>query len=120
MGSDAGAGASSSSIGSASRPRKSFTGDTVPVGSESTLINPHLQSSNESGPEEKKGLLGRLKDKMREKKDEKERNKSPPASQERMSMILPGRGKSIDVPREQNPEKLVEQPPLPQQEQPQR
>jgi len=124
MGSDAGAGASSSSVGSASRPRKSFTGDTVPVGSESTLVNPQLQSSNESGPEEKKGLLGRLKDKMREKKDEKERNKSPPASQERMSMILSGRGKSIDVPREQNPEKLAEQPPplpLPQQqEQPQR
>jgi hypothetical protein len=53
---------------------------------------------------------------MREKKDEKERNKSPPASQERMSMILPGRGKSIDVSRGENPEKAAEQPPLPQQQ----
>ena len=33
LGSDAGAGASSSSIGSSARPRKSFTGDTMPAGS---------------------------------------------------------------------------------------
>jgi GTPase-activating protein SAC7 len=127
MGSDAGAGASSSSVGSASRPRKSFTGDTVPVGSESTLIGTHPQSRNESGgytgSEEKRGLLGRFKNKLREKREEKEaekeRNKSPPAS-ERISTILPGRGKSIDVSREPNPEKVAEEPTPPQPEQPQR
>lgn len=126
---DVGAGASSSSVGSAPRPRKSFTGDTVPVGSESTLV-PTNQSSNESGShagtEEKMGLLGRFRNKLREKREEKdaekERTKSPPASSERHSTILPGRGKSMDVSRESHvlPEKVPEDPMPPQPEQPQR
>lgn len=126
LGSDAGAGASSSSIGSAARPRKSFTGDTVPVSSESTLIGTHQQSSNESssalGPggagEEKKGPLGWIKNKMREKREEKEakeeRNKSPPASTERFGSSIPTRGKSVDIKREEHPEQITEEPALPQ------
>ncbi|KAG9238834.1 hypothetical protein BJ875DRAFT_4968 [Amylocarpus encephaloides] len=124
LGSDAGAGASTSSVGSASRPRKSFTGDTVPVGSESTLVGTHLHSSNESNPglassslEEKKGPLGWIKNKMREKREEskekeaeKERNKSPPASTDRLSTILPGRGKSMDVKREEMLERILDAP----------
>jgi hypothetical protein len=130
LGSDAGAGASTSSIGSAARPRKSFTGDTVPVGSESTLVGTHQQSSNESGPafglggEEKKGPLGWIKNKMREKREEKEakeeRNKSPPASADRLGSSIPTRGKSIDVKREEHPERIAEEPALPQPQQPQR
>ncbi|TVY56088.1 Rho-GTPase-activating protein [Lachnellula suecica] len=116
MGSNSNAGASSSSVGSASRPRKSFTGDTVPVGSDTTLTSPHPQSTNDSAAtaasgEEKKGIFGRLKNKMQQKRDErddKERNKSPPAPSDRMSTILPGRGKSIDVPR------ASEEPPAPE------
>jgi hypothetical protein len=121
LGSDAGAGASSSSIGSSARPRKSFTGDTVPVSSDSTLVGTHLQSSNDSGSagagsEEKKGPLGWIKNKMREKREEnrekgteKERNKSPPASTERLGSLIPTRGKSMDVKREENPEGTVEE-----------
>ncbi|TVY42494.1 Rho-GTPase-activating protein [Lachnellula occidentalis] len=118
VGSDAGAGASSISIASASRPRKSFTGDTVPVGSESTLVAAYPQPSNESGSnaatEEKMGLLGRFKNKLREKREEKEaekeRTKSPPAS-ERMSLstTYPARAKSIEIPREQTQDKVAEE-----------
>ncbi|TVY15644.1 Rho-GTPase-activating protein 5 [Lachnellula arida] len=127
MGSDAGAGASSSSVGSALRPRKSFTGDTVPVGSESTLVAAHPQPSNESGnnagTEEKRGLLGRFKNKFREKREEKEaekeRTKSPPAS-ERMSLstTFPARAKSIEIPREPIQEKVAEESAPSQTEQP--
>jgi len=121
LGSDAGAGASSSSIGSSARPRKSFTGDTVPVSSDSTLVGTHLQSSNDSGSagvggEDKKGPFGWIKNKMREKREEnkekgteKERNKSPPASTERLGSILPARGKSMDVKRDENPEGVIEE-----------
>ena len=121
LGSDAGAGASSSSIGSSARPRKSSAGDTIPVSSDSTLVGTHLQSSNDSGSagiggEEKKGPLGWIKNKMREKREEnrdkgaeKERNKSPPASTERLGTLLPARGKSLDVMREENPEGTVEE-----------
>jgi hypothetical protein len=125
LGADGNAGASSSSVGSSSRPRKSFTGDTVPVASESTLVGTHLQSSNDSGPvsstEEKKGPLGWFKNKMREKREEKEaekeRTKSPPASNDRMAQALPTRGKSMDVKREDQP--IIEEEPVPQTQQPQ-
>jgi GTPase-activating protein SAC7 len=132
LGSDAGAGASSSSIGSSARPRKSFTGDTIPVGSEPTLVGAHLQSSNDSGfagvgGEEKKGPLGWIRGKMREKREEnrereaeKERNKSPPASTERLGALVPARGKSIDVKREEQPEALVEEKTTSQPQQSQR
>ncbi|KAF4632704.1 hypothetical protein G7Y89_g5416 [Cudoniella acicularis] len=132
LGSDTGAGASTSSVGSASRPRKSFTGDTVPVGSESTLVAAHMQSSNESGSgsvgnDEKKGPLGWIKHKMREKREEnrekeaeKERNKSPPASTDRIASMYQSRGKSMDVRREDNPEKVAAEPSIPQPQEPQR
>ena len=121
VGYDAGAGTSTSSIGSAAHPRKSFTGDTVPVGPDSLLPGAQIQSSNESssalaGPsgDEKKGPLGWIKHKMREKREEreaeKERTKSPPAATER----LPGRGRSMDIKREEIPEKIVEEPHVPQ------
>lgn len=121
LGSDNGLGASTSSIGS-SRPRKSFTGDTIPASSDTTLVNPHLHLSNESGSainEEKKGPLGWIKNKMREKreeKDEKDRTKSPPASTDRLPMNVPLRGRSIDIRREEQPERIKaeaipEQPP---------
>jgi GTPase-activating protein SAC7 len=123
LGSDNGAGASTSSVSSSARPRKSFTADTVPASSDSTLVGTHLQSSNDSGStpsgsgEEKKGPFGWIKNKMREKQDEKrekeaekERNKSPPASTDRLASGLPARGKSIDVKREEHPERVVDDP----------
>jgi len=131
LGSDAGAGTSTSSIGSSARPRKSFTGDTIPVGSESTLVGTHLQTSNESGSaagsgtigEEKKGPLGWIKNKMREKREEKEaekeRNKSPPASTERIASALNSRGKSMDVKREEHPAPIPEETSAPESSQPQ-
>lgn len=123
IGSDTGAGTSTSSIGSSAHPRKSFTGDTVPVGPDSTFVSTHLQSSNESnsalaGPsgDEKKGPLGWIKHKMREKREEreaeKERTKSPPAATERLA----GRGKSIDIRRDEIPQKVTEEPLVPQAE----
>lgn len=124
VGYDAGAGTSTSSIGSGAHPRKSFTGDTVPVGSDSTLTNPIPQLSNDSSHiagqsgDEKKGPLGWIKHKMREKREEreaeKERTKSPPAATER----LPGRGRSMDIRREEMPEKIVEEPPVPSNNEP--
>lgn len=129
LGSDAGAAASTSSVGSASRPpRKSFTGDSMPVGSESTLVGTHSQPSNDgsafgAGSEEKKGPLGWIKSKMREKREEskekeaeKERNKSPPASTDRLHSVIPGRGKSMDIKRDELPEKTAQEPHSPQQQ----
>lgn len=104
------AGASTSSIGSSAHPRKSFTGDTIPASSDSTLVGAHPHSSRETEPvEEKKTFLGRIKDKMREKRDEKERNKSPPPISDRVASDLPTRAKSIDVKREETLEPVVEQ-----------
>ncbi|KAE8445189.1 hypothetical protein EG329_013686 [Mollisiaceae sp. DMI_Dod_QoI] len=112
LGSDAGAGASTTSVGSA-KPRKSWTGETVPASSDSTLVGAHLHSSNDTDPatEEKKGPLSRLWDKVRENKEErdakKERNKSPPGSNERLASGLP-RGKSMDVRRDEHFEMPLE------------
>jgi hypothetical protein len=122
LGMDNGLGASTSSIGS-SRPRKSFTGDTIPASSDTTLISTHLHSSNESGSatgilEEKKGPLGWIKNKMREKREEKDaekdRTKSPPASADRFPMVAAFRGRSMDLRREEQPQTPREEP-LPQQ-----
>ena len=131
LGSDAGAGASSSSIGSSARPRKSFTGDTtstVAASTDSTLVGTHPQSSNDSGSgapgEEKKGPLGWMKNKMREKREkdaEKERNKSPPASADRLGSMLPTRGKSIEIKRDEPSEgPSIEEKSTSQPQQPQR
>lgn len=122
LGSDNMAGASTSSIAS-SRPRKSFTGDTIPASSDSTLVGAHIQSSNESNPhmgppEEKKGPIGWIKNKMREKREEKDvekdRQKSPPASMERLPIGGPLRGKSVDLRRDSVPEQKQEEPTAPQ------
>lgn len=113
------AGASSSSVGSSSRPRRSFAVDTVPESSEFTLVGPNLQSSNDSGAptssaEEKKSPrgLGWIKNKMREKREEKEtekeRTKSPPTSTDRVAQAIPARGKSMEVKREDSAAPLSE------------
>lgn len=120
FGSDGNAAASSSSIGSAARPRKSFTGESATIGSEGTLVNTQ-QSSNESGSahgvEEKKGPLGWIKNKMREKREEREaereRNKSPPATSDRVGASFSSRGKSVEGKREEMPRSAPEQPSLP-------
>jgi len=123
VGSENGAGASSSSVGSSSRPRKSFTGDTIPASSDSTLVGAHPQSSHDgsAASDEKKGPLGWIKNKMREKRDEakekeaeKERNKSPSASTDRIASAFSPRGKSLDIRRPENPERPVEEPVAPQ------
>lgn len=131
VGVDTHAAASSSSIGSSARPRKSFTGDSTQIGSESTLVNTHntQQSSNESGSahaaEEKKGPLGWIKNKMREKREEREereRNKSPSATSDRAGTSFGSRSKSVDQRREDLGSRSAEQPPvpsLPSQSQPQ-
>ncbi|KAG9246139.1 RhoGAP protein-like protein [Calycina marina] len=113
FGSDAGAGGSSSSIGSVPRPRKSFTVDPT-TAPDLPPTGAHPLSSNESSTtqqeEEKKGPLSWIKSKIREKRDDadKERAKSPTASTDRLP-----RGKSMDVKREDNPEKAHDEP-LPQ------
>lgn len=116
MGSDVGAGASNSSIGSSSRPRKSFTADTMPANSDATLFGAQPQPSHDgaAGVDEKKGPLGWIKNKMREKREEKEaekeRTKSPPASTDRIASSFSSRGKSMDVKRQENPERPVDEP----------
>lgn len=109
------AGASSSSIGSAAHPRKSFTGDSMPIGSEPMMVG--TQSSTEgasaTGEEKKKGPIGWLKNKMKEREDkeaEKVRTKSPPASTDRIAS-MPTRAKSIDVKRENDTAAAAHQTP---------
>ncbi|PBP16194.1 RhoGAP domain-containing protein [Diplocarpon rosae] len=116
--SENGAGASSSSLGSASRPGKSFTGDSNPVTPDGALIGPHPHSSHEgsAGSEEKKGPLGWIK-KMREKLEEnkekeaeKEHIKTSSASIDRLAPPFPTSGKGTDFKRPENPERLAEEP----------
>jgi len=112
FGSDAGAGASSSSIGSSARPRKSSTGEPLTLGTDfptnNALPNSAIDSNSAIPSEDKKGPLGWFK-KIREKREEaeKDRAKSPPASTERLN-----RGKSMDIKRE-NPD-LVPDDQIPQ------
>jgi hypothetical protein len=48
---------------------------------------------------------------MREKREEKEdRNKSPPASTDRLPIASPFRGKSLDIRRDERPEEKNEEP----------
>ena len=69
-------------------------------------------------PEEKKGPIGWIKNKMREKREEKDvekdRQKSPPASMERLPIGGPLRGKSVDLRRDSVPEQKQEEPTAPQ------
>lgn len=127
IGQHAGARGSNSSVGSSSRPRKSFTGESQQTQQTSNEVrsNAPYRSSQESsellkdsGSEpEKKGLFGKWKAKIaqskeerRERELEKERAKSPPRSDEgarsRHSLnafaqdLLPHRGRSMEQQRE--------------------
>ncbi|KIW62671.1 hypothetical protein, variant [Phialophora macrospora] len=128
IGQNAGARGSNSSLGSSSRPRKSFTGDSQLT--QSSILDPSLsgqqtlagQSSQESGDvnkdvngeTEKKGLFGKWKAKIsqtrEERQAEKDRAKSPPRSEQgasRSSLAaiaqehFSPRGRSFDGPRDQ-------------------
>src|SRR5262249_26692841 len=125
---------SNSSIGSSSRPRKSFTGDsqftqstyTEPSNVSQQPLAGQLSQESSEGPRdpnvetERKGFLGKWKAKMsqarEERQAEKERAKSPPRSEQgvpRSSLSalaqehLAPRGKSFDRPREDT---LTERP----------
>ncbi|RQM05438.1 hypothetical protein DH86_00001971 [Scytalidium sp. 3C] len=113
---DNGAGASTSSVSSSGRPRKSFQGEHPQLNSETSLVGANAQNSTESVADEKKiGALGWIKNKVNQKREEfrereaeKERNKSPPASTDRNlfqnTSGFPSRGKSMDINREQYPQ----------------
>ncbi len=137
IGQNAGARGSNSSLGSASRPRKSFTGDSqqtqsasvygdAPFGSgQQSLIGPSSQESSEAqnAETEKKGLFGKWKAKMsqtrEERNAEKERAKSPPRNEHGASRSslnafaqehLATRGRSFDRPREEVLPGVAEKP----------
>lgn len=114
IGANNGAETSTTSFGSG-RPRHSFTGDTIPAGSESGMSHARQEISNDSGPSngsnkddnDKKGsTLGWLKSKIRSGKDEK-RERDAEKERERSGKSLsptsdpahPIRGKSMDVQR---------------------
>ncbi|ETI20471.1 hypothetical protein G647_08508 [Cladophialophora carrionii CBS 160.54] len=128
IGQNAGARGSNSSLGSSSRPRKSFTGDSQLT--QSSIIDPNVSgqqnlvshSHQESGDPnkdlngemEKKGLFGKWKAKIsqtrEERQAEKERAKSPPRSEQgasRSSLAafaqehFSPRGRSFDASRDQ-------------------
>lgn len=139
IGQNAGAKGSNSSLGSATRPRKSFTGDSQMtqssyVDASNAIGQPPLlgQSSQESGDgardpnaeTEKKGLFGKWKAKMsqtrEERQAEKERAKSPPRSEQgasRSSLAafaqehFAPRGRSFDRPREEGLSSVAERGP---------
>ncbi|KIW14748.1 hypothetical protein PV08_07532 [Exophiala spinifera] len=136
IGQNQGARGSNSSLGSASRPRKSFTGDSqqtqsasqygdAPYGSGQQSLMYSSQESNEGHnvEGEKKGLFGKWKAKIsqtrEERQAEKERAKSPPrneygASRSSLSAIaqehFAQRGRSFDRPREEPLPGVVEKP----------
>ncbi|KAI9046647.1 hypothetical protein LZ554_009389 [Drepanopeziza brunnea f. sp. 'monogermtubi'] len=116
-GSENGAGASSSSVGSSSRHRKSISADTHPAGTDSTPVGAQPQSTQEISTfgEEKKGPLGwikKMRDKLEENK-ERERNKSPPASIDRTASAISSRGKEAERAFEERttPPQVSQQPP---------
>ncbi|EXJ54437.1 hypothetical protein A1O7_09776 [Cladophialophora yegresii CBS 114405] len=100
IGQNAGARGSNSSLGSSSRPRKSFTGDSqltqssiidANVSGQQNLVSHSNQESGDpnkdlNGEMEKKGLFGKLKAKISQTREErhaeKERAKSPPRSEQ--------------------------------------
>ncbi|CRK16825.1 hypothetical protein BN1723_011105 [Verticillium longisporum] len=103
---------SATSIGSSSnRPRKSFTAEGTDVSSGPEVFS--LDSLNQerdaqdSGRDEPKGPIGWIRNKYREAKEnaEQRRNKSPPADTRQpgglSAAILPSRGKSLDIRREE-------------------
>lgn len=86
--------ASTSSIGSGGRPRKSFTGDSSD-GPGTLADSEHTRERDES-----RGPLGWIKTKYREAKEnaDQKRTKSPPEEHGHHG-FLPRRGKSIDIKR---------------------
>ncbi|KAH7326408.1 hypothetical protein B0I35DRAFT_405656 [Stachybotrys elegans] len=113
LGSNDNAEMSNTSIGTfSSKPRKSFTGDSVEPGE----LNHDVGRENR---DESKGPIGWIRNKYREAKENAEirRNKSPPADRGHTHSIslLPQRGKSIDIKREPRDEEKETQPALPTQ-----
>lgn len=135
IGQNAVARGSNSSLGSSSRPRKSFTGDSQltqsihldasSAGGHQPLVGQSSQESGEAqtGEMEKKGLFGKWKAKMSQTREErhaeKERAKSPPrtehgASRSSLSAFaqdhLNSRGRSFDRPREEASSSVTDRP----------
>lgn len=136
LGQNQGARGSNSSLGSATRPRKSFTGDSqqtqsasqygdAPYGSAQQSLMYSSQESNEghNAEGEKKGLFGKWKAKIsqtrEERQAEKERAKSPPRNEygtSRSSLNafaqehLAQRGRSFDRAREETLPGVIEKP----------
>ncbi|KAJ9614007.1 GTPase activating protein (GAP) for Rho1p [Cladophialophora chaetospira] len=137
IGHNTGARGSNSSLGSSSRPRKSFTGDSQmtqssamdpSAGGQQTLVGHSSQESGDvnnqtNGETEKKGLFGKWKAKMSQTKEErqaeKERAKSPPrgeqgASKGSLAAIAQEhfgpRGRSFDGSRDPALSTLAERP----------
>ncbi|KAM0284854.1 hypothetical protein ACHAQH_001775 [Verticillium albo-atrum] len=121
---------SATSIGSSShRPRKSFTaeGTDIPSGPDAFSLDSLNQErdAQDSGRDEPKGPIGWIRNKYREAKEnaEQRRNKSPPADTRQpgglSAAILPSRGKSLDIkrdePRSVPSQSIPQQPPVPQQ-----
>jgi GTPase-activating protein SAC7 len=108
IGANGGADTSTTSFQSG-RIRKSSTGDSVPVGSDSGMGSAHQQTSNDSGPsfesggrerEEKRGPIDWLKRKMQAKEEKRERD----AEKEKERVAKEGhseqpRGPSADIRR---------------------
>lgn len=103
---------STSSIGSgsASKPRHSMA--SMAGDSEPTRVNTEANSEfTKENEKESKGMLGRLKSKIRDVRDGHERHKSPPGDRSTLSAgILPSRGKSLDINRAAEEEKKIQPP----------
>lgn len=110
---------SATSIGSSvNRPRKSFTGESSDQG-HSVNDMPGGSQDRDSGRDESKGPIGWIRSKYREAKEnaEQRRNKSPPADSRQATnlsaAVLPTRGKSIDIKREDARPQGPQQAPAP-------
>ncbi|RYP50504.1 hypothetical protein DL768_004009 [Monosporascus sp. mg162] len=98
---------STSTVGSGSRPRKSWTGDSADVAA--TLAESETGSKEK---DESKGPIGWIKHKYREAKEtaELKRTKSPPGDQSRRMMSPSGR--SLDIRRKSDEKQMPASPPF--------
>ena len=123
IGGNSNAEASTTSVATNGKPRKSVANDGLDLAPSSTEGQFSYESSmkEKDGKDESKGPIGWIRNKYREAKEnhEQRRNKSPPAGDNRQHSLgstglLPTRSKSIDMKREE--EKLAQNataPPLP-------
>ncbi|KAI9742241.1 MAG: hypothetical protein M1818_004141 [Claussenomyces sp. TS43310] len=117
--SNGGAETSSTSVGTSSLPRKSFTGEVIPGGLDVVPANTQLGNDHGTGAgkEDKKGPLGWIKTKMREAQDKREHVEKEQFTKSGLpdhNTGLPTRGQSVEITRPAVERQAENLPPVPE------